>query len=120
MILRVSSGSGAPALAAGDLLIDTTTANADNLKVGSVVPVKFATIGTTTASDRRDLRTERPARPLPGRGAASSSTHFAQPAASGRARAHDERVTGHHGCHHHGLSGYPGLKIQTRAQFIQS
>ncbi len=43
--LHVTSGGGAPAMAAGQLLVDTNTANADNLHVGSVVPVKFAQTG---------------------------------------------------------------------------
>ena len=43
--LHVTSGAGAPAMAAGQLLVDTNTATADNLHVGSVVPVKFAQTG---------------------------------------------------------------------------
>ena len=46
--LHVTSGAGAPAMAAGQLLVDTNTANADNLHVGSVVPVKFAQTGAAT------------------------------------------------------------------------
>ena len=48
VILRMDAGTGAPALAAGELLIDTTTANSDHLSVGSVVPVKFAETGNST------------------------------------------------------------------------
>jgi putative ABC transport system permease protein len=47
VILRMQSGTGAAALAAGQLLIDTTTANTKHLSVGSVVPVKFAATGST-------------------------------------------------------------------------
>jgi putative ABC transport system permease protein len=47
VILRMQSGTGARALAAGQLLIDTTTANTKHLSVGSVVPVKFAATGST-------------------------------------------------------------------------
>jgi putative ABC transport system permease protein len=45
--LHVTSGSGAPAMAAGQLLVDTNTntAKANHLHVGSVVPVKFAQTG---------------------------------------------------------------------------
>ena len=43
--LHVTSGAGAPAMAAGQLLVDTNTATADNLHVGSVIPVKFAQTG---------------------------------------------------------------------------
>ncbi len=46
--LHVTSGAGAPAMAAGQLLVDANTANADNLHVGSVVPVKFAQTGAAT------------------------------------------------------------------------
>jgi putative ABC transport system permease protein len=46
--LHVTAGSGAQAMAAGRLLIDTTTADSDHLHVGSVVPVKFAQTGPTT------------------------------------------------------------------------
>ena len=48
VILRMDSGDGAPALAAGELLIDTTTASSNHLSVGSVVPVKFAQTGSST------------------------------------------------------------------------
>ncbi len=46
--LHITSGSGAAAMAAGRLLVDTTTADKDHLHVGSVVPVKFAQTGPTT------------------------------------------------------------------------
>ena len=48
VILRMDRGSGASSLAAGQLLIDTTTANSKHLSVGSVVPVKFAQTGSST------------------------------------------------------------------------
>ncbi|HXW79156.1 MAG TPA: FtsX-like permease family protein [Acidimicrobiales bacterium] len=44
VILHMEAGS-TRALAAGDLLIDTTTARSDHLSVGSSVPVKFALTG---------------------------------------------------------------------------
>jgi putative ABC transport system permease protein len=46
--LHVVSGSGGPAMAAGRLLVDTTTARADHLSVGSAVPVRFARTGPAT------------------------------------------------------------------------
>ena len=46
--LHLTAGSAASAMAAGRLLIDTTTANADHLHIGSVVAVKFAQTGSTT------------------------------------------------------------------------
>jgi len=48
VILDMASGTSARALAAGELLIDTTTANADHLVVGDTVPVKFALTGDGT------------------------------------------------------------------------
>jgi putative ABC transport system permease protein len=46
--LHVTAGSGPAAMAAGELLVDTNTASADGLHVGSEVPVKFAQTGSTT------------------------------------------------------------------------
>ena len=46
--LNVTAGSGAAAMAAGQLLVDTNTADRDHLHVGSAVPVKFAQTGSTT------------------------------------------------------------------------
>ena len=48
VILRMDSGHGASSLAAGQLLIDTTTANTKHLSVGSVVPVTFSQTGSST------------------------------------------------------------------------
>ena len=47
LILDMSSGT-TQALAAGKLLIDTSTANSDHLSVGDTVPVKFALTGHST------------------------------------------------------------------------
>jgi putative ABC transport system permease protein len=47
VILRMKSGS-IEALAAGDLLIDSTTASSDHLSVGDQVAVKFALTGPST------------------------------------------------------------------------
>jgi len=46
--LHITAGRGAPAMAAGELLVDTTTATKDHVHVGSTVPVKFAQTGSTT------------------------------------------------------------------------
>jgi putative ABC transport system permease protein len=46
--LHVTAGSAASALAAGELLVDTTTARNDGLHVGSTAAVKFAQTGSTT------------------------------------------------------------------------
>jgi putative ABC transport system permease protein len=118
VILNMVGGSGEAALAAGELLIDTTTANTKHLQVGSAVPVTLAQTGRT------DLRVGGIFKPnaligsyLVGDGFFLS--HFANPlpvavlvqtggtAATGSALVH-------------GLSAYPGLKIQTRAAFEKS
>ncbi len=46
--LHITAGSGAAAMAAGELLVDKNTASKDHLHVGSTVPVKFAQTGSTT------------------------------------------------------------------------
>jgi putative ABC transport system permease protein len=48
VILSMQAGTSQAALAAGQMLIDATTAKNDGLSVGSVVPVKFALTGTST------------------------------------------------------------------------
>jgi putative ABC transport system permease protein len=47
VILRMKAGNS-QSLAAGDLLIDSTTAHSDHLAVGDSVPVKFALTGPST------------------------------------------------------------------------
>jgi len=48
VIVHMHAGTSAAALAAGQILIDTTTAKNDHLSVGSAAPVKFAVTGTST------------------------------------------------------------------------
>ena len=60
--LDITAGSGAAAMAAGRLLIDTTTADKDHLHVGADrYPVKFAQTGLDHDQGRRDLQVQ-PAR----------------------------------------------------------
>jgi putative ABC transport system permease protein len=47
VILRMKAGNS-QSLAAGDLLVDSTTAHSDHLAVGDTVPVKFALTGAST------------------------------------------------------------------------
>ena len=47
LTLQLTAGTAAPALAAGELLIDSQTASSNALHVGSVVPVDFAQTGPT-------------------------------------------------------------------------
>ncbi len=48
MRLHIVAGQGAPAMAAGELLVDTNTAKNQHLHVGSIVPVTFAQTGPAT------------------------------------------------------------------------
>ncbi|HTW99270.1 MAG TPA: FtsX-like permease family protein [Acidimicrobiales bacterium] len=48
VILHMQAGTSRAALAAGQMLIDTTTARSDHLSVGSIVPVRFALTGSST------------------------------------------------------------------------
>ncbi len=117
VILRMDSGSGAPALAAGELLVDTTTANTDHLSVGSVVPVKFAETGSSTMRIGGIFK----ANALRGSFVAGDSfflSNFNNPLPvavllrtdSGASKAGTAAVGGR-------LSAYANLKIQTRAEF---
>jgi putative ABC transport system permease protein len=119
IILRMDSGHGAPSLAAGQLLIDTNTANSKHLSVGSVVPVTFSQTGSST------LRIGGIFKPnaLLGSyvvGDRYFLAHFDNPlpvavllqtenGSSATAKAVDR-----------GLSAYPNLKIQSRAAFEKS
>jgi putative ABC transport system permease protein len=120
VILRLDSGSGAPALAAGQLLIDTTTAHNDNLVVGSSVPVKFA----LTGNSRMRVGGIYKPNSLLGSYLVSDQfyrTHFDNPlpiavlirTASGPSAAGKATVTA-------GLKAYPNLTIQTQAEFKAS
>jgi putative ABC transport system permease protein len=118
VILDMAHGSGAAALARGELLVDTTTANDKHLSVGSEVTTKFAQTGSTTVRVGGVFKPNA----LIGSylvGDGFFLLHFANPlpvavlvqtggtAATGTALVH-------------GLAAYPGLKIQTRAAFEKS
>jgi putative ABC transport system permease protein len=120
VILRMQNGTGAPALQAGDLLVDTTTAHNDNLVVGSIVPVKFALTGYT------HLRVGGIFKPnaLLGSFLVSDQffrSHFDNPlpvavlirTSSGTSAASTAAIQS-------GLKAYPNIKIQTQTQFKQS
>jgi putative ABC transport system permease protein len=119
VILRMDAGTGGPALTAGRLLIDSDTANSDHLVVGSVVPVKFAQTGVST------MRVGGIYKPnaLLGSYVVGDDfflAHFNRPLpvavllhTGGSTAATTQAVTA-------GLSAYPNLKIQTRAQFEKS
>lgn len=103
------------ALAAGDLLIDSTTAKADHLFVGSTVAVKFARTG---ASTMRIGGIYKPNAVVGSYvvGEAFYRSHFRRPLPGGvllsandpaKVQIEVERV----------LSAYPTVQVQTRAQF---
>ncbi len=117
VILRMNAGEGAPALVAGALLVDTTTANTKHLSVGSVLPVKFARTGATT------LRVGGIYKPnaLLGSYLVSEQffqSHFDNPlpiavlirSSQGASPAGQAAVKA-------GLAGYPSVKVQTQAEF---
>jgi putative ABC transport system permease protein len=120
LILRMASGTSTPALAAGDILIDTTTANADHLSVGSAVPVKFALTGSGTmrvggifqpnaligsflVSDQFFLAHFSDVLPL------AVLVRTAAPASPAGKAALEA-----------GLRSYPGLQVQTEAEYVKS
>jgi len=117
VILRMQSGSSS-ALAAGELLIDSTTANNDNLSVGDRVPVKFALTGAGL------LRIGGIFEPnaLIGSFVVSNaffSSHFQTPLPSavllrtGGSAAVEQQVK-------QSLAGFPNVQVQTRAEFENS
>jgi len=117
--LAITAGSGAPALAAGQLLIDTTAASAEHLSVGSVVPVTFAQTGHATMRIGGIFK----ANPLIGSyvvGAGYFRSHFHNPLPiavliSTRPGAdHVEQAINRY------LDVYPNVGVQSRAQFERS
>jgi putative ABC transport system permease protein len=117
--LAITAGSGAPALAAGRLLIDTTTASAKHLSVGSVVPVTFAQTGPATMRIGGIFN----ANPLIGSyvvGAGFFLSHFHTPLpvavliSTQPGAGHVERAINNY------LNAYPNVGVQSRAQFEQS
>ncbi len=117
--LAISAGSGARALTAGRLLIDTTTASAQHLSVGSVVPVTFAQTGPATMRIGGIFN----ANPLVGSyvvGAGFFRSHFHNPLpvavliSTQPGAGHVERAINNY------LDVYPNVGVQSRAQFEQS
>jgi len=116
--LNIVSGQGVPALAGGELLVDTNTAATKGLHIGSVVPVTFAQTGPTTMRVGGIYRYN----PLVGSyltGARYFLAHFDHPSiqallVSTRAPAprFDQRLRAV-------LSANPNLKAKTRTQFVQ-
>jgi putative ABC transport system permease protein len=117
--LAITAGTGAPALAAGQLLIDTTVARAEHLSVGSAVPVTFAQTGQATMRIGGIFK----ANPLIGSyvvGASLFRAHFHNPLPIA------VLISTQPGAHHvqrainHYLDVYPNVGVQSRAQFERS
>jgi putative ABC transport system permease protein len=118
VILSTTSGSGAPALAAGDLLVDTTTANSDHLTVGESVPVKFALTGPQTMRIGGIYQPNA----LVGHflvGDAFFVRHFQNPL-PGAVLLKTDGSTGVQQAVARALAPYPNVKVQSRAQFEAS
>ncbi len=117
--LRITSGSGVTALAGGEMLIDTTTANKAHLAVGESIGVVFAETGATSI---RIGGTYKP-NSVVGSYVVSDAyfgSHFAKnplPVAVlvNATRGADAATTS---AIKAGLSAFPNLKIQSRAEFI--
>ncbi len=117
LILNMSSGT-TQSLAAGDLLIDTSTANSDHLSVGDRVPVKFALTGNSTMRIGGIFQTNS----LIGSYLVSQAfyvNHFQNP----QPQAVLARTDGSAGVQQavtHALAPYPNVQVQSRAQFENS
>ena len=117
LILRMTSGSPA-ALANGELLIDSTTADNKHLATGDTVPVRFAKTGATTLRIGGVFK----ANALIGSYLVSAGVFFAHfqsptPGAvllnTGGSAAAETAVR-------NAVAGYPNVQVQTRAQFEQA
>jgi putative ABC transport system permease protein len=119
VILHMTSGHGASALADGQMLIDTTTATSKHLAVGDVVPVTFAQTGHSTVRIGGVFE----ANALLGSyvvGDRYFLAHFDNPLPVAVLLATGQTSHTTATAVHAGLHAYPGLKIQTRAQFEKS
>jgi putative ABC transport system permease protein len=117
--LNLSMNSGTSgSLAAGDLLIDATTASSDHLVVGDTVPVKFA----LTGDSRMRIGGVYQDNQLIGHYLVSDNfyrQHFENPLPFAVLLKTDGSA-GVQQAVQHALQPYPNVKVQTRAQFEQS
>jgi putative ABC transport system permease protein len=121
IVMRMDAGVGTSALSSGELLIDTTTAHNEHLKVGSLLHVLFAQTGPTTVAIGGIFKPNS----LLGAyvvGSGFFRSHFATNAlpfallartVGGASPAMTAAIK-------RGLESYPNLKVQTRAQFIKT
>ena len=114
----MTQGSSA-SLAAGGLLIDTTTATSKHLTTGDVVPVKFAKTGASTMRIGGVFA----ANALLGKYLVGEGFYVAHFESNELPVAVLLKTDGSPGVEQRvqrALSGYPNVRIQTRAQFEQS
>ena len=119
VILDMDQGIGAPSLAAGQLLIDTTTATTKHLSVGSHVAVKFAATGNSTLRIGGIYK----ANALLGSyvvGDGYFLAHFHTPLPVAVLLRTQSGTGGTEAAIDRALSGYPNIKVQTRAEFQKS
>ena len=117
VILRMTAGS-IRALAAGDLLIDTSTATADHLSVGGTVPVRFALTGRSVMRIGGIYRSNA----LIGSYVVSDAfyvSHF-QDAYPGAVLLNTDGSPAVMRAVERALAPYPTVQVQTRAQFDQA
>ncbi len=117
VILNMTAGSSR-ALAAGDLLIDTNTANADHLSVGDTVPVRFALTGRTTMRIGGIFQPNA----LAGKYLVSDAfflRHFQNPL-PGAVLVNTDGTAGVQQAVERALAPYPNVEVQSRAQFEAS
>jgi putative ABC transport system permease protein len=117
VILQMTAGTP-DALAAGDLLIDSTTAKSDHLAVGDTVPVKFALTGSSTMRIGGIFQ----ANALIGSYLVSDAfflSHFQNPLPGAVLLKTDGSPAVQQGVEH-ALTTYPNVQVQTRAQFEKS
>ena len=110
----MTAGTSA-ALAAGDLLVDTSTANSDHLTVGETVPVKFALTGRTTMRIGGIYQPNA----LAGKYIVSDSfflAHFQNPL-PGAVLLNTDGSAGVQQSVARVLKAYPNVQVQSRAQF---
>ncbi|MGA2472095.1 MAG: FtsX-like permease family protein [Acidimicrobiales bacterium] len=117
VILNITSGTSR-ALAAGGLLVDTTTANNDHLSVGDTVPVRFALTGRSTMRIGGIYQPNA----LAGKylvGDGFFLAHYQNPL-PGAVLLKTDGSPGVQSAVSHALAAYPNVQVQSRAQFEAS
>ena len=117
VILNMTSGTSR-ALAAGGLLVDTTTANNDHLSVGDTVPVRFALTGRSTMRIGGIYQPNA----LAGKylvGDGFFLAHYQNPL-PGAVLLKTDGSPGVQSAVSHSLAAYPNVQVQSRAQFEAS